>query len=134
VLEIELLEAGLVPRFRITRDGRPARLLTVMVQPIEGGGPIWALGPLDMLATVTEGLGHEERQASAQEMRELEDSAKAALGDLTAEVLEVSYGSAPTGLHQVVPEEEPAPALHRGRRYLVFAAGPVETGSAEFTA
>jgi len=87
-----------------------------------------------MVATVVDGMGHVERKASSAELRQFEESANAELGNLAVEVLDISYGSSPPGLHQVLPEGLPAPALEPGRRYVVFAAGPFQMGISDFTA
>jgi hypothetical protein len=72
--------------------------------------------------------------ATESQLREFKKSADANLGRFVAEVLELSYGSSPPGLHQTYPEGAAAPALELGRRYLAFAAEPSETGVTEFTA
>jgi len=133
MLEIEVTERGLVPHFRVTRDRKPVRLLVFMIQ-VGSEEPLWVLAPVGMVATMTTGITDEEHEATSQELQDLEKSADTELGHLTSEVLDVVYGSAPQGLHQAVPEGYPAPALRPGQRYLVFAAEPFATGSAEFTA
>lgn len=51
MLEIELLETGQASRFRITREGNPARLLILMVQEVGSEEPLWGPGPVDMVMT-----------------------------------------------------------------------------------
>src|SRR6266567_2156801 len=127
MLEIEVTERGLVPHFRVTRDRKPARLLIFLIQEVGSEEPLWALGPVGMVATQTTGFTMTEKhEATEQELHDFEKSANVKLGHFTSEVLEVVYGSAPQGLHQAVPEGYPAPALRPGQRYLVFAAEPFE--------
>jgi hypothetical protein len=135
VLEIEVLEPGQAPRFRITRAGNPAKLLVLMVHEVGSEDPIWVLGPDDMVMTQEVGFSlTDAHPATPEELLAFKESADSRLGQFAAEVSEVAYGFSPPGLNQALPRGVPAPALESGRRYLVFAAGSSEMGSAEFTA
>src|SRR5262245_61899947 len=99
VLEVVILEAGQTPRIRITERGQPARILGMMLVPVESGEPIWALGPVGTVATMSDGVVTECRQASPQEVAQLEARADRDLGEFVVSVLELAYGDQPAGLH-----------------------------------
>ena len=135
MLEVELLKGGTTPRFRITGDRSIAKVLSLMVHEADSETLLWVLGPPGMVVSQELAFTRiEERQASDTELRQMRAAAEGSLGGSLVEVCEVTYGSVPDGFHQSIPDTGTAPPLAPGRRYVLFAVGPMEVGSAEFTA
>ena len=132
MLEIEVIQSGTTLRFRISDKGKAVSLLTLVVQEADTDVLVWVLGPSGMVMTQETAVQLETRSASAADIEEFEKAGTVTLGGLAVEVSEITYGLAPAGLDQAVPEAGVAPPLVSGRRYLVLAAGPAAVGTEGF--
>lgn len=132
MLEIQIVQTGETPVFRIGGPSEVSRLLTFIVQEAETDELVWVVGPQGMVLSQETGVLIEARPGTAEEMAELERDATASLGALTAEVSHIAYGITPSGFSQTFPVTGMAPPLTPGRRYRVLAAGPASVGAEEF--
>ena len=133
MLEIEVVERGEYPRFRVSHDGGEVRALMVSVYPLGSSDPVWLCGPEGMEMIRTLGFNSEVRVATAAELTDMERSSETDLGSFARVVDQVTYGRTPVGFAQCLPENGAAPPLVPGCRYVVFVASPFHMGTAEFT-
>jgi hypothetical protein len=95
---------------------------------------LWLLAPEGTVMTRDVELEPVEiREATGNDRALVQTTAERVVGQIAVQISEVSYGIAPPGLQQAVPEGLPAPGLVSGRKYVVTAVGVGDIAFAEFS-
>jgi hypothetical protein len=136
MVEVDIIESGMSPRFVVRASDSRVRLLVFTVQEATGNrNHVWIVGVQGANITVhpaSEVHVVERREPTAQEKRNFEHPQE--YSGATAPIQELEFGEVPPGFYQPVPAGTARPSLTIGQAYLITAFAGAEIGWREFVA